>query len=605
MSSSRQQEDTLRLVAESLSYIPGCPNELLNQIKSKAESFDTALCDRYMRKFITQLMSKLPPLHSAVSWKQNMVHTLSKFKEIENEKKELRLIFKMIAGVEGVYPSCLRERALPDIKDTVEKIDNKSFGVDPFRYSEDQVLLEKELLTYQGQCTWASFSKVKVECGNVDSADPAKRKMIFSLTSLQLLIEMQERGADPEQMVKIFTDFYKEAAPNVASRINSLQEADMKTILSTLETCIDIEAEISLIEKSLKNIYRDPLDNIKIPGDSFSAKQRMLFSLRSIQVQKETEEDIKERESRINTVTVEFCLELVSQEVRAQIMQIKFRKGARATPLTLQDFYAEVSEMERKNPLWRLKERKTMRAAHHLMPAQVFNAQIDEEDEDNQEEEDEEYPEDLGYYDEEGNWIEFEEDDYSHEDQDEYEEDSEVEPEPTPDGSSCYFTSVKRGAGRGQSFRRGQASRSRGRAAARTPARRGLRQVNQVRGGQKPRFSQGKPRGTGYTAPGRSEPSRPSGQSSRATHCLRCGESSHMAGSCRKFSMYHSEKCPHCVSLNPSGQAIYHPRNLCPYIKDGSSNYRSPRARSPASWQAHGFEVGKFAKQTGLNKEKN
>lgn len=595
--SSRHQEDTLRLVAESLSYIPGCPNELLNQIKSKAESFDTALCDRYMRKFISQLMSRLPPSHSAISWKQNMVYTLSKFKEIENEKKELRAIFKTIAGVEGVYPSCLRECALPDIKDTVEKIDNKSWGVDPFRYSEDQILLEKELLIYQGQCTWAAFKKVIVECGNVDSTDPSKRKMIFSLTSLQLLIEMQERGVDLEQMVKIFTDFFKEAAPNVASRINSLQEADMKSILSILETCIDVEAEVFLIEKSLKNIYRDPLDNIKIPGDSFSAKQRMLFCLRSINVQKETEEDIKERESRINTVTVEFCLELVSQEVRAQIMQIKFRKGTRATPLTLQDFYAEVSEMERKNPLWRLKERKTMRAAHHLIPVQVFN--IGEDAEDSQEQEDEDYPEDLGYYDEEGNWIEFEDNNYGDEDQDEYEEDPEVEPEPTPDGSSCYFTAARRGAGRGQ------ASRPRGRAAARTSSRRGQRQVNQIRGGQKPRFGQDKPRNAGYTAPGRSGPSRPEGQSSRATHCLRCGESSHVAGACRKFSMYHSERCPHCASLNPSGQAIYHPRNLCPYIKDGSSNYRSPRARSPASWQAHGFDSGKFAKKSGFNREKN
>ena len=107
------------------------------------------------------------------------------------------------------------------------------------------MLLEKELLTYQGQCTWAVFNKVKVECGNIDSTDPGKRKMIFSLTSFQLLIEMQERGADLEQMVKIFTDYFKEAAPNVASGINSLQEADMKHILTILETCIDIEAEIS------------------------------------------------------------------------------------------------------------------------------------------------------------------------------------------------------------------------------------------------------------------------------------------------------------------------------------------------------------------------
>ena len=125
---------------------------------------------------------------------------------------------------------------------------------------------------------------------------------------------------------------------------------------------------------------------------------------------------------------------------------------------------------------------------------------------------------------------------------------------------------------------------------ARPPARRGQRQVNQVRGGQGARFGQDNQRATGYTAPGKSGPSRSSSGQPRAGNCFRCGESSHLAGSCRKFNMFHSERCPHCASLNPSGQAIFHPLNLCPYVKDGTSNYRSPRARSPVSWQTHGFD---------------
>ena len=589
MTSARQQEEALRLNVEAFKYIEGIPQNLLNQIQATTESLEISLNDRFMRKLKAKLMSWLPPPRNTVQWKQHMMFTKSMHQEMENSKKEMRQIFKMIAGVEGIYPEDLREKALPDIKDTVEKVDYKTYGVDPFRYGNDGILADKELLKYQGPYTWQSFVKVKVECGNVSASDPGKRKVIFSLTTLALFEEMMSRGADFTAMIKIMTDFFREQLPDIASRINSIREVDMKTILSTIETCVDIPQEIKTIEKAIKNIYRDPTDGIKVCGDSYNAKQRLLYDLRCIKTHKVTEEDLKEQESRINHSTVEYCLELVSEETKNQILELKMKKNTRSTALTLSDFYYEVSELERKYPALRIKERKTMKSVHSVLPVQINHAEALNDEE-------EEYIE-PDYYGDQGDYYEENEyDDYPEPEEfenEEYEDEEEEEAQETPDGSSCFFIAPSRGGGRGRPNARSQASRSRGRGRGR-PRPRGPGQVRQVRGGQGPRGGQNRPnRGNSNPVPGRSGPSRPPGQQSK--HCIRCGESSHGHATCRKFAMYHSELCPLCPTLNPSKQGVYHPRALCPYNKDGGSNYRSPRARSPTSWTAHGFdETGRY-----------
>jgi len=144
MASACQQEEALRLNVEAMKYIPGVPQTLISQIQASAESLDISLNDRFMRKLRAKLMSYLPPLRSTVEWKQHMVFTKTMHQDMENSKKELRNIFKMIAGVEGIYPEDLRATPLPDIKDTVEKIDYKTYRVNPFRYGDDGVLVDKE-----------------------------------------------------------------------------------------------------------------------------------------------------------------------------------------------------------------------------------------------------------------------------------------------------------------------------------------------------------------------------------------------------------------------------------------------------------------------------
>ena len=605
MASARQQEEALRLQVEALKYVQGVPPALISQIQASAESLDISLNDRFMRKLKAKLMSYLPPLRSTVEWKQHMVFTKLMHQEMENSKKELRNIFKLIAGVEGIYPEDLRETPLPDIKDTVEKIDYKTYGVNPFRYGDDGVLADKELLRYQGPYTWQSFTKTKVECGNVSASDPGKRKVIFSLTTLSLLEEMMNRGADFISMVKVVTDYFREQAPDIASRINSISEVGLREILSTIETCVDIPSEIKLIEKAIRNIYRDPSDNIKVCGDSFNAKQLLLFDLRSIQTHKMTEEERKDQESRVDHSTVEYCLELVSEETKNVILELKMKKNNRSTAFTLSDFYYEVTELERKNPSLRIKDRKTMKAAHAVLPIQINHAEAaDEEEEEDEEEADSNYYGDQGDY-----YNEYDDNPDPEEFEDEYYENYEEEEEAqeTPDGSSCFFIAPsQRGGGRGRASTRSQASRSRGRGRGR-PRPRGQGQVRQVRGGQRPRGGPNRPnRGFNFPPPGRSGPSRPPGQQSK--HCIRCGESSHGHSTCKKFAMYHSELCPLCPTLNPAKQGVYHPRALCPYNKDGGSNYRSPRARSPASWMAHGFdESGNYRTGTSIyvNRTKN
>lgn len=586
--SARQQEEMLRLQAEALSYSPNVPSNIMRDLRHLADNLDVSLNDRFLKKLKSRMMSYIPPLRSAVSWKQYLGMMKSKYEDFESQKKEFRNIFKLVAGVDGIYPDVLRPRAVPDIKDTVEKENNRSWGIDPFRHGREGLLQDKELLQYQGPHTWASFSKVKVECGGVSSSDPGKRKVIFSLTVLALFEELMDRGATLESAVKVFTDFFREQAPDVASRINSLQEVDMKTIINTVETCADIPAEIKLIEKAIKNIYRDPTDNIKICGDSFQAKQRLLTELRSFRIDKPSDEDVRDEESRINQVTVQMCLELVTEDVKSKMLEIKLRKGVRGTPLTLGDFYYEVTELERKYPQYRIKERKQQRSQHTVLPVQVHHTEIhDDENDDSEDGQDDQYPEDNSSYYEDEETYQPEETEYDTGFDDEEDE----EAEETPDGSSCFFT-VPRGGGRGRPNRRGQASRPRGQGQGlRRPRQRGGGQVRQVRGGQRPRGGS-RPGASTNPSQGRSGPTRPSGQS---THCLRCGESSHRHNTCRKFALFHSEKCPLCPTLNPSKQPIFHPRALCPYVKNGESNYRSPRARSPAAWVAHGFdETGNY-----------
>ena len=601
MASSREQEDTLRLTIEAFKHIPGIPGELIASISAKTEAFDTELNNRFIRKMKSQFVSCIPPLRNSISWKIHMLAVQSKFKEIEMEKKELRQVFKNIAGMDGVYPPSLKERPVPEIKDTVEKIENRTYGVDPFLYGVDKELKEKELLVYQGATSWQNFYRTKVECGHMEQNDPGKRKIIFSLTSLELMKELQKRGADYDQMVKVYVDFLKEVNPNSISRINSIEETSMKDVFNVLETCVDVNSEIELINKSVSNIYRDPGDNIKLCGDSYEAKQRLLYDLRSIGVFKDTAEEKKDRESRLHQATTEYCLELMSPETRKTIMNVRMIRGSKMNPLSLADFYYEVQEIEKNHPEWRIKDRKNVRALHHLLPAQIYNTEVGEEIEDEENEEDYDNEEDdSGYYDENGEWFEYDDEttedgDYWNEDCS-YDEDDE-EADITPDGSSCFFATPRqrRGAFRGRGLsRRGQSSRQRGRAPSRGGYR-GTRQVNQIRGGQRRGFNRGSFRGrSGQSSSGRSGPS-PNNSQSRTTHCYRCGESSHLSGQCKKFALYHSEKCPLCPKLNPSGQPVFHPRALCPYVKDGTSGFRSPRDRSPSAWKLHGFDsTGRF-----------
>ena len=161
MASSRQQEDAMRLNVEMFKYIPGVPQNLINQYQAQTEGLDIALNERFIRKLRSSILSWLPPLRSVVGWRQHMATTKVIFQNHENQKKEFRQVFKKLAGdIEGVYPAGLREKALPEIKDTVEKENNKTYGIDPFRHGRDQILFEKELLQYQGPYTWASFAKV-------------------------------------------------------------------------------------------------------------------------------------------------------------------------------------------------------------------------------------------------------------------------------------------------------------------------------------------------------------------------------------------------------------------------------------------------------------
>ena len=587
MASSRQQEDAMRLNVEVFKYIPGVPQGLISQIQAQAEGLDIALNERFMRKLRSTIMSWLPPLRSVVAWRQHMAVTKVIYQNHENQKKEFRQVFKRLAGdIEGIYPAGLRERALPDIKDTVERQDNKTFGIDPFRHGREQTLFEKELLQYQGPYTWASFSKVKVECGDVIASDPGKRKMILSLTVMALLKEMKERGCTWDHMVKVYTDFFKECQPNIASRINSLQETDLRQMLNIIEVCIDIPAEIKMVEKAIKNIYRDPQDSIKVPGDSFGAKQRLLYDLRAIQTQDKTPEEVKDQEARINQITVEFCLDLVTEEVRSIILEIKMRKGTRASMFTLNDFYYEVQELERKNPSYRLKDRKHIKSSHTALPVKIYNTEANNEEYDYDQDENDNQPQDDYYNQADYNYAEEYPEDPEQEDLEEseyFDEEEEEEPEEVPDSSGCFFT---RGGGRGRARGRGQVSRLRGRGRGRAPPRQ-QGQVRQVQG-QRPRGGPSNVRrNNNFPSQGRSGPSRPKGQSS---HCIRCGESSHSHGQCRKFALYYSERCPLCPTLNPSKQPIFHPRALCPYTKSQESNYRSPRNRSPSSWLAHGFD---------------
>ena len=520
----------MRLNVEVMKYIPNVPQNLLNQVIAQTEGLDISLNDRFMRKIRSKIMSHLPPLRSVTTWRQHMATTKVIFQNHEYQKKEFRQIFKRLAGnIEGIYPAGLRERALPDIANTVERMDTKTYGVDPFRHGSGQILFEKELLQYQGPYTFASFARVKVECGDVNISNPEKRVMIFSLTTMALLEEMMERGCTWEHMVKIFSDFFRQMAPDVASRINSLQEVDLKTILNTLELMIDIPDEIKTVEKSIMNIYRDPQDSIKLPGDSFQAKQRLLYDLRAIQTAERSAEELEDQESRINHVTVEFCLELVSEEVKSAILEVKMRRGMRASTLSLADFYYEVGDLERKNPSFRIKDRKHMRRYHTCLPVKIYNTEAAANDQD------------------------YEEDDDYQDARDSPEADTEPGPGPKLDNKDIFKNTRRRRPGKP---------------------------------GERPHDEHGGIRFDHHAHRNNRNPPV-------EEYCDYCGDSSHNSQGCLRYGPLVRSLCRNrvCIQIN-NGKPLYHNEEICRYAKDSSgSGYVTPHNRgSPECHKRHGFK---------------
>ena len=520
----------------------GVTEDIVQGLRLYADAADQDVASRGRHR-VHQLLSRYKePMFNRVEWKQKLVDDKQDFEDMEQEKARWRAIYKGTHRYEAAHPREYDAKKCPDINYCIETVDGKTFGMSPFKDSAGRTR-PKELLQYEGKLVWSEFkNRCAVEIGDTDASNNKVKKLIFSLTLETLIQECQDRACNLDQLGRILMDFLKATIPDIATKINAHTEV-AKEIFKNIESIVDIQKEIIMVEDSLNNVKRNPEESLNVAGNNFGAKQLILARLRATSGGIKDLQDMKVRTDRC---TFQMMLELISPETRNYIINSSMRKHySLGREYTLDLLYKEVSRLEEQNPSWRIKQPiyTQSRGMTNVPLAGAALFPIETETHTTQEE----APE-----------FEFE-DDYEF-------DDPANDLEEGLDGQ-MFLMDMSRTRG-GVRPRGGRGGRGRGGRPARGGAAPGQ---GQSRGA-------GRPGGTGGPGQGRSV--------GGPTYCLRCGSGTHNHRACIRFGSYHATRCTKCEKRDPS-KPLYHPPELCCY--DENSGWVAPESRSPATKAKFGF----------------
>ena len=330
----------------------GVSEDIIKGLRLYAEAADQDIASRGRQRIHSLLTKYREPRYNKVGWKQKLSADKEEFEQLEQDKARWRALYKSMTHNEASHPREYDARKCPDINYCTETVDGKTFGLNPFR-SANGGAFEKQLLQYEGKLTWSEFkNRCNVEIGDTDSSNNRVKKMVFSLTLEALIQDCQNYGCSLDQLGRVLMDFLKSTVPDIATKINAHTEVTSE-IFKNIESIVDIQKEIAMVEDSLNNVKRNPEDSLNVAGNNFGAKQLILAKLRSTS---NNGDDLKEIQARTDRCTFQMMLELIGPETRNYIINSSMRKYySMGREYTLDLLYKEVSKLEESNPSWRIK----------------------------------------------------------------------------------------------------------------------------------------------------------------------------------------------------------------------------------------------------------
>ena len=501
--------ETLELISKVFQS-QGVDNDTVTKLRGLADAASGDLTARGRIRIQTLLFNYRQPLFNKVSFKQYLLGRKEDFEFGETTKTRLRNMIESVTKSKSAHPPFLDACKCPDIRDTIEKVDFKTYGIDPFVDISGR-RPPKRLLVSDQEPEWKHFkNKCIVEVGDIENGATKNKKIILSLTIENVILECQERGYSIENVGRLLLDILKQVVPEMAGKINAHSEVT-KEIFKNLDSVIDLEREIKVVEESLNAVKRSVGEPIQLCGNNYESKQNILARLRS----SGANDDIKEIRSKCSMVTFMQCLELVTPEVKNEILNVSLRKySSLGTSFDLNSLYREVNMLESKHPAWRIKtDMYCQSRGLSVLPAvpagNIFKIECDQSPE--EEEDDDELNED----------DEFEE------------EEPEKKPPPKP----------------------------------RQSRRMAPGPICHKRRKQRPQVSK------------KGEPVMDESSATLLGYCASCGDTEHETRRCHRYGAGFSHKvCIHCQDHNME-YPLFHPSSLCRFNPDSgykSPDDRSP-----------------------------
>lgn len=566
---------------ETLGYIPGVPRELRNKLSGLQVAHEHAATKRGQIKIQTLLKNYTAPRRDKQEFENEVEAMKKELEDDEISKEELRRVFKILTGSEVNFPPELKKQTVVSGKSKVDVKHGIVWGYNPYTK-------EKEKLEYSQKEEWKTFKERCMESVTVGD----KQKLIPSLTVEKLITESERSGLSLVSLGRLARSFVEAEMPNVTSKISCLHDSDVAETFQVIESAIDVDAEIKMVQETMNSIRREPgRQDLADVVHNYLGKQIVLTQLRLGFANTDQEKKARITAAAEDT-TMNALYNLVSPETSYYLVQdVQALYHLTDQKVTLKDMLKEAIIVEKDKPEWKI---KTVMKPPSGLYATVQQGSINVVAEGHKNENEEA---------EEGIL----------EDDEDFEDRAFVDYE----GEVFLLSGVK--AVQLRQSRQGKANTPGGH-----PSRRNyspspfkgkvtmMKRYGKSFGGGGPNRGSPGPR-RGSPGPGRGGSSggsrgpvwRRSGARGRTQYsarspvrgqtpprspgrktCMRCGSENHLGRSCPRYGKYSQTPCRLCKSKN---KTLFHDPSVCLYSSEGGYKNPNSRSNSPNTKVKYGF----------------
>ena len=576
--SSMDAYDT-QVIVDALSFIPDVPDELRTRVSGLQLSHEFAATKRGQVKIEKLLKDYQAPRRDRQEFENEMEAWKKELEDDELSKEELRKVFKAITGSAVSFPQELKKQTVLVGKKTVDIKHGVVWGFNPFTGT-------KEKLEYNQKEDWKDFKERCIESVNLGD----RQKLIPSLTVEKLMVEAEKSGLSLMSLGRLARSFVEAEIPSIGAKVNNLHDDHVSEIFKVIESAIDVDEEIRIVQQALQTVKREPghydLGDIL---HNYLGKQIVLTQLRLGFAN--TNQEAKDLITKAaEETTMQALYNLVSQETLYFLLQdVQAKLHIQKQKVTLAKMLKEAIICERNHPEWRIKT--VMRPPNGIFATvavgasvNVVNGDVGEEEEEGILQEADDFA-DQQFQDDEGELfyltgvkrVQLRQSRAGRSDSQGHKPRRSFSASPYRGKVTMlkkYVSTQPRGRGRG-----GPRAGSPGHGRPPSPGGRG--------GGGRglPEWRRSAARGRPGYGPRPPTKGRTPSRSPGRKRCLRCGSENHLGKSCPRYGKFCTTQCSICKDR---GITLFHEAKVC--IKTDSFKDPKFRSNSPATKFNYGFQ---------------